>query len=265
MIRAEHFTYDTEVVKPSVADGVRAFPWSYIDRRGEQPIDKDVLRLFGDLQRGAFWHVLSSLDGQALEVTPTLSEMLHRHGESKSDLEEKRSKAREWAHTHFSEAELRDLFELCVGVALTVPFRTAWPGTNNGHSILYRQLFSSHDSIFRKFVDDDFSVQLNNGRFWEELPQVQAGINHGIPAVVVNDVLVNHFADLDPAFARFGYTLFERNGGERIPYDIGQLSRKGAVAYKTFISDLVSADPDIRLEPAQLKVLGRGRKIATKA
>lgn len=259
MIRAEHYTTLPDDARVAVMSRLRSFPWKYFERREEQTPDKDVFRLFSDLQRGAFWHVLSRLDGPARTESRDLISALRTMQDKPVDIEQQRSSAREWAATNFDEHELRDIFEICVGIALTVPFKTSWPGTTRGHSILYHQLFSTPDSIFTQYVDERFRVQLNNGRLWEELPHVGGGVDYGLPAEALEDVLVNHFDDLDPAFGRFGYGLFERNGGKTIQYDLRSLSKQGLRGYRAFVSALASVEPDVRLEPDQLMRLQKVR------
>lgn len=153
--------------------------------------------LFRDLTDTRFWGVLGTLDGY--------------YNHSNPDSAEKMQSARVWARDSFSEHELEKLLNICVNQALLIPLVTGWPGSSRGHNILYQALVEKPDSLFTGVVDVEFRKRLNNGRFWEMLPDLSPGLNNGVAYHIVSDVLDENFGDISTAFAPKGLELYGRN------------------------------------------------------
>ncbi len=223
MSRTIEAPLNPDSVKITVLDRAKRFPWDYLQQDKTRVIDQKLGVLFADLGNGRFWGVLAMIDGDNSSFRP--------------DSPEKRQEARDWARTKFTAAELNEILEICIETALTVPQETAWPGTDKGHSIIYREIVAKKDSMFADMVSPEFKARLNNGRFWEELPDMKGWLNHGIAYRHVEDVLVNHFEELDLEFAGQGYKMFERNSGTSTAtdFDLRGLSDKAKKRYVSFI------------------------------
>jgi hypothetical protein len=118
--------------------------------------------------------------------------------------------ARAWAKETFMDLELDELFNLSAAIALTMPFGEAGcPGRQKGHSHLYALVIEKPNSMFRKKFNDEQVKILQNGRFWEQIPEIKSG--RGAP--IVEDVLLNHYKDLSLDFVPKGIEIFLRNYG----------------------------------------------------
>lgn len=164
--------------------------------------DEDILEAYKrygslaeDLLVGRFWGALDKVDG----MKPSKSEypFLIPRDIKKERNEEKRT----WAKENFSPYELGKILNLVVNQAFLRPYETSLLGTQKRHSILYEELIEKEGSMFAEAVTDEFRRRLNNGRFWEELPDTVTYLNDGRSIYLVRDVLENHFEDLDVDFA----------------------------------------------------------------
>jgi hypothetical protein len=232
-----------EVARQTIGFDAKTLPWDYLRHDSSRVIDQAIGALFADVQSGRFWGVLAWIDGGFNEFRP--------------DPEEKRQAAREWAHQNFTHYELQRLLDICVDTALIVPNQTSWPGTDKGHSILHRELVQKPDSMFREAVTPEFRRRLNNGRFWEEIPNMIVGVNGHLGYHIVDDVLTQDFDDLDVSFAPEGYEIFTRNYGEQMPFDIRFLSDTGVDRYAEYFSKVNRQRDELKLTPEQLAHLVR--------
>lgn len=180
-----------------------------------------LLSLGQDLLHARFWGVLNGIDGYA----------------SPHKLEESII-TRAWAQERFTPHQLEQLLNIAVNQALLKPYKTAWPGTNKGHSILYRELVEKEESRFAQVVTVNFRRRLNNGRFWENIPDLQRYRGESSFSLM-NDVLENHFTDLDPQFVPQGLELMNAAASDIVlSPEIRFLSKTALNRYKTFISSL---------------------------
>jgi len=193
-----------ESSRKEIIDHARQFVVRILDKHLNQPgqpssgIDQRHALLAKDILNGRFWGTLFYIDGRKYVVrggfypsTPA---------ETREELAKKNEETRAWARNHFHNFELEEILNIAVNQALLRPYKTSLPGTRRGHSVLYQDLVEKDDSMFSEAITDEFRRRLNNGRFWEELPDVKISINHGNGIYVVRDVLENHFDDLDVDF-----------------------------------------------------------------
>ncbi len=164
--------------------------------RDSSGTDQRPALLARDLLTGRFWGVLSCVDGTSYEVPEGFYSTETREGRAR-----KNETIRVWARNNFSHFELEEILNLAVNQALLRPYNIPLPGTLRGHSILYSELVEKEGSMFKEAVTADFRKRLNNGRFWEELPNAKVYLDSGRGIWVIKDVLKNHFADLDVDFA----------------------------------------------------------------
>ena len=155
-------------------------------------LDRGEALLIKDILQGRFWGTLSYVDGRKYERGDDLATLL-AHRETKETVAAKNEATRKWAKERFTDFELETILNITVNQALLRPYTTSWPGTRKGHSALYDELVVKEGSMFREAVTDEFRKRLNNGRFWEDLPDVKLSLNYGHGADVVHDVLENHF------------------------------------------------------------------------
>jgi hypothetical protein len=185
------------LAKDDLVANCHRFPWDYANRfscvKDRHQFDKKLISLFKDLHDGAFWCVLGEIDGFPKE-TPVEQEA-----------------TRAWAKKTFVNFELDELFNLSAATALTMPFgETGCPGRKRGHSYLYKFIIEKPNSMFRNKFNDEQVKILQNGRFWEQIPEMGRG-QYGTP--VVEDVLLNHYEDLSLDFVPKGIEIFLRNYG----------------------------------------------------
>lgn len=218
------------------------FPWEWMRDHPDKQMDGRTMSLFKSLQTGRFWDVLYQLDGC--------------NSWNDCDTKEVSEEKRRWAKENFTHWELNKLLELAVGVAIAVPFEIGAPGSKRGHSILYRELVEKEDSIFKGSVNPEFEKRLNNGRFWEELADM-VGHSYNFSYNVVEDVLMNHFQDLDLEFAPEGYQIFKRNEGENKSYSVSELSDRALNRYIAFIGKIQEKSGRFGLTPEQMAHLVR--------
>lgn len=231
----------TDRDREHVSSTARSFPWRYLAANSSRKIDQELGHFFEDLQSGRYWGVLTQIDGTNNWHEPqTLKQ---------------RETARNWAKERFTERELNQIRDICVETALVVPFETNWPGTNIGHTLLYRELVEKEDSMFADIVTEDFRKRLNNGRFWEQVPAMSLGVNHNLGSSVVNDVLTHHFDDLELGFTSQGYTIFERNGGETRKFEVSSLTKAGRLKYRSFMGRISAQKEQFGLTTEQLSHL----------
>jgi len=212
---------NSKVVRETVRCEAGRFPWDYLQTNPQRVIDQKLGQLFKDLQNGRFWGVIRMIDGSYNEFVP--------------EHPQEREKARKWAKEKFTPYELKKILKICIGTALTNPYGSTSPGAHKGHSILYQELVEKSDSMFKEDVDEDFRKRLINGRLWEEIPYMMSALNGGISYKRVENILINHFDELDVGFIPQGYKIFQRNGGENNNFDLTNLSDEGINMYGQFL------------------------------
>jgi hypothetical protein len=196
-------------------------PWHYLGVARITPIDPPrqidlkLGLLFQDLSNGAFWHAIGRVDGY------------------KEEKPEEQQARRDWARSVFTSDELDNLFKLCVQTALA-SFKSNWPGSRRGYSILNEDIIEKPGSMFREKFNDKQVRTLNNGRFWESLPTVHEGSTYYWD---VEDVLANHSDDLSLEFVPEGLKILTRNSGGDLSnfWHLGSLSPQANLRRKTKI------------------------------
>lgn len=201
-----------------------------------------LMDLFKDLEDTRFWGVLSRIDGSSNYMNP--------------EPIEKREEKRKWARENFEHHELNNLLNIVFNQALLMPLETAWPGTKRGHSILYEELVDKKDSMFYGVVDERLHKLLNNGRFWEELIDLSPGTNSGMSYLIVEDVLLNNFDELDVDFAPKGFEIFyRRSGDQERSFNIRHMSNKSIHNYYLFINKLNENKRRLRIKDEDMEHL----------
>ena len=172
-------------------------------------LGRKQLNLISEINSSLFWRSLNSIDG------PDYREFDRIHGQSlailtKDDLKKSKLITRRnqtWARKNFCKFRLYDLLNVAVNQAILKPIpmsETCKPGNDHGHTILYEKLVNKKDSMFREALTPEFIKLLNNGRFWECLHHYgRSSYKH------LEDVLNNHFEDLDPNFSERGIFLIK--------------------------------------------------------
>jgi len=211
-----------------------------------EPLEEAEINLMKNILDTRFWGILHNVDGTMYNPQDhTTTEKAHQ---------ERTEKNREWGKKRFMPHQLEQLLNIAANQALLKPLKTSWPGTYRGHSILYRELLSKEDSIFKEAVTPEFKRRLNNGRFWEELPDVRPPLNHGMGIRVVYDVLMNYFDDLDPEFAKEGLALTEAERASQQFLDIS-LSSLGEDGMGRYVSFLEKIDERDVIKPTKVEML----------
>ena len=248
-----------EVSRKEIIQRATCFVVRILDKNtcgiGSQPsgMDLEEALLARDILNGRFWGTLDKVDGRKYipSVFPFTSE------NTKAQHDQKNIAARAWANQHFHKFELEEMLNIAVNQAVLRPYHTAWPGTRRGHSLLYRDLVEKEGSMFSEAVTDQFRKRLNNGRFWEELPYVQVGVNSGHGIRVVRDVLENHYDDLNVGFAAsHGLELMRFSADDRkiISLDLKYL---GEAALKRYAQFLARIDEEWKVQPGIIEELLR--------
>ncbi|MBN2421384.1 hypothetical protein JXB27_03850 [Candidatus Woesearchaeota archaeon] len=190
---------------------------------------KPICSFFNSLREGAFWHVLGFLDGYESYGTGTPLNYVNPI-ETKRRREEDRIRASKY----FSPGEKQELLDIAVNTALLIPIPSSWPGARRGHSLLYEELVVKDDSIFKHALTDSFKKQLNNGAFWEEHSGLSPGLNHGMSYGILEEILTEHFSDLDIDFAPKGFRIFYRDESDKREGNLSLLSDNAVDAYCKF-------------------------------
>ncbi len=206
--------------------------------------------LFGDLKKGKAWGPMSILDG------PAKGDLDHPERWSRVPKEEydlKRQEARAWTRQAFTTEQLHTLTAGIVDVAINPTdeqVRTA-PGYARGHSLLLRHMVEKPGSIFPEFLTPEAPKALANGAFWEELGSATAPDR-------VEDILLDHGQELDPALAAEYIPLYERNRGlttyshVKHETDMGRFTTEGLTAYLEFIKKVAAEtnlDGNLAVDP----------------
>lgn len=227
------------------------FHSDYLAAHPEKATDPKIQLLFGDLKAGAFWRVIDAIDGRNKE--PILGNLVGTDGYYDP---ERTARAQAWSHENFNPQELQTVVDIVVDTALLVPRNTPWPGTYKGHTILFSEFVAKPDSQFKDHVSDDFRRRLNNGRFWENIPDMKSFINGGVGIIRVEDVLANYHTDLNTSFALEGLTILKRGEEAYGPnFSLDGLSVKAIDRYASFIFDLSKKREEIGITREHLDIL----------
>ncbi len=235
---------EAERTRVRVQKDSQEFPWNWMnaDRFTPRIIDQKLSTLFQNLQRGHHWTAFAMIDGPAQPI-----ELLWEPRQNKPSIEEQRQQARTWATETFEHRELQNLLDICVGTALTAGTeRMANPGTNLGHLVLYQHLVEKGDSMFAEAVTEPFRKRLNNGRFWETLPDMNNGVNLGYSYKVAEEFLMSSDPDLE--FVPEGFRAFSRNDQDKNCFDLYHLSTKAIDSYADFIAQIDQHQSEFGLE-----------------
>ncbi|MBW2978718.1 hypothetical protein KY304_01245 [Candidatus Woesearchaeota archaeon] len=162
------------------------------------------------------------------------------------------------ARKYLTSDQLQEAFTLAVNSAL-LPTEVHTPGHLHGHTIIYEELINTK-SPFYGLLDDKLRKRLNNGRFWENLPELTFNLNFGAAYKPVEDVLINNIYDLDVNFARKGLDIFYKANpyglkiilssvlhGGFIPEDLTGLPLTAVDRYVNFIRVIDSQLKDLKI------------------
>jgi hypothetical protein len=193
-------------------------------KTNHSPVDTSVETLVDKLKSGRFEDALSMIDGSNHYLQP---EPL-----------EKREEKRKWATETFSDFELSWLLNISVNIAL-IGLYDDMPEKND--SILFRELVDKKDSMFYGAVDHRLMPLLNNGRLWESLPGIYPKDEPDCSILIVEDVLLNHFDDLDVGYVSKGFSDLRQRGESDVKVKLGMLSDEAVERYAQFL-DKVHAE-----------------------
>lgn len=231
-----------------IEERTKSFQDKYLAKNPEKAKDGSVTSFFDDMNHVGFWHILGRIDGY-----PSAD------GTEQGKVNAIASKkAREWAGSNFSIEELTEILGICVDTALLGVYSDrGQPGFKKGHSIIYSHLAEKKDSIFAGMASKPLLKRLQNGRFWEELPDL--GRYRDKSSLTVGDVLTNHFEDLDSNFFEQGYAIFQRNQGEFLERgaSLESLSILETQRYLEFVEKLDEKLDNHRKNDAQIPWMGR--------
>ena len=232
------------------------------DRVGvNRSLEPKEASLLEDMLTARFWGTLGKVDGFTYNGHDLI---IFNPSETEREYKEQAIKTREWAQQAFGPYQLNKILNIAVNQALTRPFDNARPGTYRAHAILYRELVEKESSLFAEAVTPDFKKRLNNGRFWEELPDVCPGLNGGMGIRVVYDVLMNHFEDLEAGFAPEGLALMsleienKKSLGDLSLHLLGEEAMSKYVSFVRKIDEsnaIRSVDVELLLQPYLSTVL----------
>ncbi|MFH1503629.1 MAG: hypothetical protein ABIE36_03150 [Candidatus Diapherotrites archaeon] len=152
------------------------YAFSYI-MHGLLDKSKDVRR-FDDFFRHALearkhWRILEFFDGN-----------------KEHDNEEKRKQIQWNTFKCFHQEEVQDYYNAAVNMAIS---GDPYPG----HDVLFERVANDKNSMFYDSITPEFQKRLNNGRFWELLNELSPSLNYGLAYSKMEDILINHFNDLD--------------------------------------------------------------------
>ena len=153
------------------------------------------------------WAGVLALDLEALKSWGILGEIDGYHS---PDGEENQRLAGEY----LSPEELQEAYTIAVNAALFGAVGAGASGFQKGHSILFEAVAHRPKSRFYETIPPEFQRGLNNGRFWEQLPDLG---NSGSAYPEVEDVLVQYFNDLDVTFVPAGLKILQRNREKFVP------------------------------------------------
>ena len=154
-----------------------------------------------------------------------------------------------------SNPEAQTLLTIAVNQALLRPKESSWPGQKRGHSILHKDLVQKPLPFFREVATPEFKKKLNNGRFWEELPNTYQHVDAGYGSELVEDVLENHSGDLDTAFAPEGFDILHANGGSADTITFQDISNEAIDNFAKFFSELVQQQKGLGIKDSDLELL----------
>ncbi len=245
-----------DVRREHIKEQLRSFTYDHLRDRVDpvweeerrETIDPQLVGLLRDLADGCFWRVLTAIDGYSGASDPEPESL------------ERREEHREWARANFTGYELNKLLNLCADTALFVPFGEGdKPGCIMGHETLHRELVRKKDSMFYGVVDSKLERRLDNGRFWEFVPEL-FGHRDG-DYNVVEDVLMNHSESLDVDFALGeGREIFCRNSYHDLGWSLDSLTDGAIDRYFEFIKRISPRNRDRaflgRLVRAYTEVVG---------
>ncbi len=167
------------------------------------------LLLVGDLLSARYWGTLDTLDGPSPErfyQSCTAADF--------ERVKPARVEAQKWATDRFPAYELEKLLNITVNQALLQPLKTCKPGTTIGHANIYDQLVFNSYSLFKDALTPELKERLNNGRFWECIPQTESALF----LKIVGDSLNEGELSLD--FIPYGIKLMNAANENRPIHDL---------------------------------------------
>jgi len=236
-----------EFSREKIRQEIKDYETAYYSSHPESVGDRKVGLLFQDLYQGGYWRILNAVDGYS-RISSCIPFF-----ERKIPLEyrQERQRARIWGRRTFGDEGLGKLLNLAVNEAFLAPYGTeGWPGLTRPHSILYEDLVEKDDSIFSGVVNPQLKERLNNGRFWEELPDMWSCLNNGFSSRVVSDVL-EATPQLDVDFASRGFKILNsRRDTSKLnqrqkTFEMGSLRNRNIDIYLQFVSKLHDCQGEI--------------------
>ncbi|MFA5992843.1 MAG: hypothetical protein WC796_04005 [Candidatus Pacearchaeota archaeon] len=159
----------------------------------EGGIAQDCLAaLLDDIKDGRFWHILGQLDG---------------YPDTPNDTTIRTNRA----NKTFSPEEIQELFDISINLAVLSPkSKRNEIGSKYGHKLL-RQQMVTRDSRFSPCLTTEFIKRLHNLTLWETIPDLKPYFGDISSYATVEDILANHFDEIDPKFFRKGFDILYRN------------------------------------------------------
>ncbi len=152
-----------------------------------------------DIEHNIFWHLLDFIHGENEEIQDNW----------KLDFE-----------NEFTGEEQQIFLTIALNMALLSGDKIGKPGYELGHSTIYEKIAGNVTSLFYDSITNDFRKRLHNGRLWENLPQLQSGLNFCAAYPIVESVLVEHVTSFDEEFVPEGLKIFRRNRGYVNSFDL---------------------------------------------
>ncbi len=90
----------------------------------------------------------------------------------------------------FCEEEIQKYYNAAVNMAIS---GNPYPG----YDVLFENVAGDKDSMFYDSVTPELQVKINNGRFWENLNELNLSLNYGRAYHKMEDILINHFEDIN--------------------------------------------------------------------
>jgi hypothetical protein len=213
------------------------FMRAYLTERPEAKDNLEVALLFRDIEVGRFWGIIDKIDG-AIDYQGVPG---FERGLSEEKAAQKREESRAWAREHFTPDQLQELFGIYMTMVFSAPDGTvAAPGSDRPSSIAYNQIVNKPGSMFADQITPEMRKTLNNRRFWEEFASLRVGI--GNSHRVINEVLTQHFDELDPNFAPEGLKIVkkihEKNWSEEPKAELDYLSVEAIDKYAEFMDTI---------------------------
>ena len=189
-----------------------------------------------DIEEPCSWAILQYIEGTELP-------------------EQAREEVVRFTENRLSDPIIQEAFTMAVNGAM-LHRRDGSPGYKHGHRIIWEQIAANPKSMFYEAITPEFHKRLNNGRFWEELGNLNC-VNNGRSYSDVENVLVFHNSDLDLSFVPRGIGIHEENGGSiNLQWHYNKrISERGLVQYRNFMERIDSKLGDLQIDRQRFEPL----------